>query len=102
MVCDLGRGSGYNFCGIFVFADSDIFRRYHCLGMVSYIGTNFDWNGKYTLVYARKYYEKADPTQRYLDYAAYVMFGLCGFMFCVIIFCYKSRKLCIAIYKTTA
>ena len=99
---------------ILVAAVVTIFVAYLCLLTVTFLGGTIVWvwfvisvliligMGIYTLVYARKHYEKADPTQRYLDYAAYVMFGLCGFMFCVITFCYNSLKLCIAIFKTTA
>lgn len=58
--------------------------------------------GFYSYFYARTKYDPQDPVNRYLAYAAYVLWALCGLQLLALICCYNAVKVGIAVFKTTA
>ena len=57
--------------------------------------------GWYSFVPARAKYEIDDPTYKYLEYVAYICWGLSGVLVLAIVCCFNTIQLGVAVFKTT-
>lgn len=58
--------------------------------------------GLYAWFYLQFEYPEGDPFRSYMQYVAYVFWGLSGLVLCSLCCCYSAVRLGIAVFKTTA